>query len=89
MIDDVMQSHRAQRDALRDALKALLYLQAKALAETGSVPHPIREQLHRLKHALCECSERLAELNQQRLCARAVAHADMALAAVEVERALY
>ena len=86
---NAIQSHEAQRDALRDALKALLYLQAKARAETGTVPRSIREPLQRVKHALCTCSEKLVELKHQHLAARAVAHAEMALATAEVENALY
>ena len=88
-IDEAIQSHEEQRDSLREALAALLFLRAKATAETGNAPAEIATQLQRLKHALCGCSERLLDLQRERLTARATSRADIALAQVEVEQALY
>jgi hypothetical protein len=88
-VDDAIQNHEEQRDALREALAALLFLRAKSTAETGTVPAELRKQLRRLQHALCGCSERLIKLQHERLTVMATSRADAALARLEVEQALY
>ena len=81
-------SYEEQQKSLRDALKALLFLRAKASAETGIVPSEIAEQLSRLQRALLHCAEQLDLLRRRALVERVNQRADLALAHVEVEMAL-
>ncbi len=87
-VEQAIVVHEEQRVSIRQALKALLYLQAKVEAEIGAVPPDLSQRVKQLTRALCSCIAQINDLRARKIVDEAAQRADIALAAVEVEQAL-